>query len=133
MKYIVIIGATSGIGLEVAKIYIQQGWKVGIAGRRISELEALQCVAPAQVELQVLDVMQEDAAEKMNQLINRLGGMDLFFLSSGIGKQNPSLQSEIEILTARTNVEGFIRMTTAAYRYFASEKRVGHIAVISSV
>ena len=36
MKRLVIIGATSGIGLEVAKCYLQKGWKLGLAERRIS-------------------------------------------------------------------------------------------------
>ena len=34
MKRAIIIGATSGIGEEVAKLLIQQGWHIGIAGRR---------------------------------------------------------------------------------------------------
>ena len=38
-KRIVIIGATSGIGREVAELYIRQGWHVGVAGRRADMLE----------------------------------------------------------------------------------------------
>lgn len=34
MKKAIIIGATSGIGQEVARILVQQGWRIGIAGRR---------------------------------------------------------------------------------------------------
>lgn len=34
MNRIVILGATSGIGLEIAKLYIAAGWQVGAAGRR---------------------------------------------------------------------------------------------------
>ena len=34
MKRAVIIGATSGIGKEVARILLSKGWKVGISGRR---------------------------------------------------------------------------------------------------
>ena len=41
VKRVVIIGATSGIGLEVAKGYLKAGWQVGIAGRREEELEKL--------------------------------------------------------------------------------------------
>ena len=35
----IIIGATSGIGLEVARCYLKDGWQVGVAGRREEELE----------------------------------------------------------------------------------------------
>ena len=131
-KKIIIIGATSGIGREVALIYIAQGWKVGIAGRRSAELELLRVEAPSQVSAQVLDVTQEDAPLKLQSLIEQMGGMDVFLLSSGIGKQNYDLQTDIELATAATNVEGFIRMTNAAYHYFEQQGH-GHLAVISSI
>ena len=41
MKKIIIIGATSGIGLEVARCYLKDGWQVGVAGRREEELEKM--------------------------------------------------------------------------------------------
>ena len=50
MKRIVIVGATSGIGLEVARLCIRAGWRVGAAGRRKEALEALRSEAPGQVE-----------------------------------------------------------------------------------
>ena len=132
MKKVIIIGATSGIGEEIAKIYIAQGWQVGIAGRRKEALTALAATAPAQVKTQVIDVTSADAPEQLQSLIEKLGGMDLFLLSSGIGSQNVKLEPEIELNTARTNVEGFIRMVTTAYRFF-KEQGSGHLAVISSV
>ena len=129
---IIIIGATSGIGREVAKLYIAQGWQVGVAGRRAEELETLRKEAPEQVSTQVLDVTLEDAPCRLQSLIDKVGGMDLFLLSSGIGKQNPTLTPDIELKTAATNVEGFIRLTTAAYHYF-EKQGYGHIAAISSI
>ncbi len=132
MKRILIIGATSGIGLEVAKCYLQAGWLVGAAGRREEELEKLRLSAPDRVFTERIDVTADDAPERLHSLIEKTGGMDVFFLSSGIGKQNLSLEADIELRTARTNVEGFIRMTNAAWQYFR-EQRHGHIAVISSI
>lgn len=124
MKRAIIIGATSGIGEEVAKLLIQQGWHIGIAGRREEALEKLQATAPGQIEIQRLDVTDSDAPTLLETLIRKLGGMDLFFLSSGIGSQNPDLKPEIELNTARTNVEGFTRMVTAAFNHF-KPKEVG--------
>ena len=132
MEKVIIIGATSGIGEEIAKIYIAQGWQVGIAGRREEALTVLAATAPAQVKTQVMGVTSADAPEQLKSLIEKLGGMDLFLLSSGIGSQNVKLEPEIELNTARTNVEGFIRMVTTAYRFF-KEQGSGHLAVISSV
>lgn len=131
-KRIVIIGATSGIGRKVAEAYITQGWKVGVAGRRAEELEALRKQAPDQVFTQVIDVTQPDSPEHLQALIKQVGGMDVFLLSSGIGKQNHKLEPETELKTAATNVEGFIRMVTTAYHFFA-QQGYGHLAAISSI
>ena len=132
MKRAIIIGATSGIGQEVAKCLLLEGWQIGIAGRRQSALETLQQAAPEQIEIQALDVTREDAAEKLNMLIDKVGGMDLFLLSSGIGFQNMKLDMEVELNTARTNVEGFTRMVDTAFAYFRKNGG-GHLAVISSI
>lgn len=132
MKRIVIIGATSGIGYEVAKIYRQQGWCVGVAGRRLELLEKFKEQAPEQIEIQELDVTRADAVDKFRQLIGKLGGMDLFLLSTGIGSQNRALNPEIELATVNTNAIGFTRMVTAAFNYFREEGK-GHLAVISSI
>ena len=132
MQKAIIIGATSGIGQEVARILVQQGWHIGIAGRREEALHALQATAPDRIVTEQLDVTEEKATLHLHNRILELGGIDLFFLSSGVGHQNRDLQPDIELNTARTNVEGFTRMVTAAFNYF-KEKGSGHIAVISSI
>lgn len=131
-KRVVIIGATSGIGRKVAEAYIARGWKVGVVGRRTEELEALRKQAPDQVFTQAIDVTQPDSPEHLQALIKQAGGMDVFLLSSGIGKQNHELEPETELKTAATNVEGFIRMVTTAYHFFA-QQGYGHLAAISSI
>lgn len=132
MKRIVIAGATSGIGLEVARLCIRAGWRVGAAGRRQEALEALRAEAPGQVETQTIDITRNDAPERLGQLIERLGGMDIYFHASGIGSRNTALRPDIELNTLRTNGEGFVRMVTAAFGYFRSHGG-GRIAVISSI
>ena len=132
MKRAIVIGATSGIGLEVAKLLLGRGWSVGVAGRREAELKRLQALAPERVTIQILDVTCDNASERLHRLIESMGGMELFFLSSGVGRQNTALQEDIELWTAATNVSGFIRIVTAAYRYFR-DNGGGHIAVISSI
>lgn len=132
MKRAIIIGATSGIGQEVAKLLLAEGWKLGIAGRRQEALETFRQTAPGQIEIQRIDVTHEDATENLTALIEKTGGMDLFFLSSGIGFQNTALNTETELNTTRTNVEGFTRMVDAAFHYFKRHGG-GHLAVISSI
>lgn len=132
-KRAVVIGATSGLGKEVALLLASQGWYVGIAGRRESLLADLKEIMPERIQYEKLDVTKEDAPKRLYTLVEKLGGMDLFFLSAGIGSQNTKLEAAIEEGTVRTNVEGFTRMTGAAFRYFREQVSGGHIAVISSI
>lgn len=131
-RKIIIIGATSGIGYEIAQIYRKQGWRIGIAGRRADLLEQIRSEAPEQFETEPIDVTLPDAPEKLYRLIKKIGGMDIFLLSSGIGSQNRSLNPAIELATVETNGVGFTRMVTAAFNYF-KENGGGQLAVISSI
>ncbi len=132
MKKVVIIGASSGMGMEVAKLFLEQGCLLGVAARREDRLQALKQMAPDRVEVATIDVTSQDAPARLRDLIDRLGGMDLFFYSSGIGKQNRNLIPDIELNTVNTNGMGFTRMIGEAYRYFA-ERGEGHIAAITSI
>lgn len=132
MKNVVIIGASSGIGMEVARIYLAQGYRLGIAARREDRLRSLQQQEPDRVVTAVIDVTADDAAHRLRSLISELGGMDLFFYASGVGKQNRTLMPDIELNTVNTNGMGFTRMIGEAYRYFA-ERGSGHIAAITSI
>ena len=106
-KRIVIVGATSGIGYEVAMELLRQGWHVGVAGRRVERLREIEALAPARVKCRQMDVTREDAPEQLHGLVEELGGMDVFLLCAGIGRQNPTLQADVELTTAQTNVEAY--------------------------
>ena len=122
MKKAIVVGASSGIGMEVARLLLKQGWKVGVAARRIDLLKTI-----GDVETEQIDVTKPEATQQLQHLIERVGGMDLFFYASGIGKQNRELKEDIELATVETNAVGFTRMIGEAYRYFAQQGH-GHIA-----
>ena len=132
MKRAVIIGASSGMGYEVSRLMLAQGYTLGVAARREDRLLALKQEAPDRVEVATIDVTADDAPVRLRELINRLGGMDLYFHVSGIGKQNRTLTEDIELNTVNTNGMGFTRMIGEAYRYFA-ERGKGHIAALTSI
>lgn len=115
----IVMGATSGIGMEVAKLLAEQGWLVGIAGRRVERLEAIKQSHEGIVCYQQIDVTSPDAPQCLLELIEALGGMDLYFHSSGIGWQNNSLDIEKELKTVETNGMGFVRMVDTAFNWFA--------------
>ena len=69
MKHIVIMGATSGIGLRVAEIYATAGWRVGVAGRKDDVMKELQKRFPEKVEWEHIDVTHKSAVTKLEGLI----------------------------------------------------------------
>ena len=79
------------------------------------------------------DVDSDDAIEGLHELIGKLGGMDLYFHSSGIGWENCSLDAEKEMRTVQTNAVGFTRMVLSAYQWFADNAHRGRIACITSI
>ena len=132
MKRAIVIGASSGIGKEVARLLLAEGWHLGVAARRTELLEELRSEHPELVTVAEIDVTSDDAPRKLLDLIDEMGGVGLFFYSSGIGKQNMLLDKEIEMRTVETNVKGFTQMIDTIYNYM-SEHQGGHIAVISSI
>lgn len=134
---IVIIGASSGLGKEVASQFAQMGWTIGIAARRIEVLNELQKQFPqAIVATEQIDVTSADAGEKLLLLIEKIGGIDVLLLASGIGAQNPSLNIDTELNTVKTNTLGFTHIVDTAFNYFRnrpSNESPGQIAVISSI
>ena len=130
----IVIGATSGIGLEVTRLLTQEGYLVGIAGRRQDKLDSIRQHINGVVATACIDITREDAADKLLDFIHEMKGIDLYFHSSGIGYQNPQLDSAQELSTVSTNALGFTRMIGAAFRYFAEENSGnGHIAAITSI
>lgn len=132
VKRAVILGATSGIGYETARLLLAEGWHLGLAGRREKELQMLHDQAPERICTRVIDIRHPQAGDELMQLIHDLGGMDLYFHSSGIGYQNFTLKQEVELNTLETNGTGFVRMVTTAFHFFQQQGK-GHIAVISSI
>lgn len=142
-KKAIVTGATSGIGMEVAKLLAAKGWQVGIAGRRIERLQALIAESKTTMQgkggitcYQQIDVTSTNAPAQLLELIDKLGGMDLYFHSSGIGWQNNSLDIEKELKTLETNGLGFTRMVDTAFNWFATHHHStpkARIACITSI
>ena len=131
----IIIGATSGIGRSITEQLTRKGWQVGIAGRRGNVLQEMQSRDMNIVATQEIDVTKENATEKLDTLIGKMGGkIDLFLHSSGIGYQNIELEAEKELATVTTNALGMTRMVIAMFDYYAKHpEQKGQIAVISSI
>ena len=132
MNKAIIIGATSGIGKELAKILVQNGYIVGITGRRKSELEKLQDSEPENYVISSFDCTAENNSEKLTDLAHKIGGLDLLVLSSGIGDLNEKLDFDIENKTNLLNVSAFTEIVDWTFNYFEKQGK-GHLVGISSI
>ncbi|MDE6290037.1 MAG: SDR family NAD(P)-dependent oxidoreductase, partial [Muribaculaceae bacterium] len=133
MKRVVIMGASSGIGLAVAEALASRGVKIGLAARHTKELHALKEKYPDCVEYESIDVTHNDGPKKLEELIDKLGGMDIYFHVAGIGYDNPNLDPHREAEMIATNAAGFARMVSAAYGYYRNNNRKGQIVALTSV
>ena len=105
---------------------------LGVAARREELLIPLKEKYSGQVVTGSIDVNDAKAGEQLLQLVEQMGGIDLYFHVSGIGKQNLELQQDIEMNTVETNGTGFTRCITTMYNYMAANGG-GQIAAISSI
>ena len=132
MQRVVIIGATSGIGLQLAKLYIGNGDMVGATGRRAHLLNELEKQFPSQVVTECFDVMGSENIFHLESLIQKLGGVDLLIYNSGFGDISETLDWAIDKQTTLTNVNGFIEIVNYAFNYFVKQSG-GQIAATSSI
>lgn len=130
---VIIIGASSGLGRESAVIFGRSGWKVGAIARRQDLLQSLREEVPGVVATASADVTDDGFVKVLNDMISGFGKVDIIFLTAGIGWNNPGLDIGKDLLTVRTNVEGFVRTVDTAYAYFRDHNPEGQIAAVSSV
>lgn len=132
MKKVIIIGATSGIGRELAKLYAQNNWLVGVTGRRKELLDSLLAEFPDNIVRECFDVKGTENIECLQFLLQQLGGLDLLIYNSGTGESSEKLDIDIDMNTTRTNVNGFVEIVNFIFNYFIAEGK-GHIVAVSSV
>jgi NAD(P)-dependent dehydrogenase (short-subunit alcohol dehydrogenase family) len=83
-KIAVITGATSGIGLRTAEIFVAEGAKIVIAGRRAREGEALAGKLGASCIFRQTDVTQEDQMRALiDTAVEKFGRIDCLFNNAG--------------------------------------------------
>ncbi len=136
---ILITGASSGLGRQMAVEFAQRGWRLALAARRQAELEALAAELTAahgaEVSIHAVDLGNADAAQAVVAAADAaLGGLDVVVANAGmatggaIGKA-PFVATQ-QMLAI--NVTGTFATVDAAVRIFRSRKS-GHIVAVSSV
>lgn len=132
-KKAVIFGASSGIGKELAKLLVANGYQVFITGRREEKLQKIQATNPTKYFIKKHDVTQLDTfAEAFDEFVKILGTIDLIIYSSGVADPNYELDWDKEAPTLETNVLGATMAYGLAYKLF-KKQGFGHLVGISSV
>ena len=131
-KNVVIVGGSSGLGRQLAELYVAEGCKVGIIGRRENLLIELQHHFPERILFKKADIADDTIVESLNQLINALGGLDILVVAASIIHFNNELQPDLESETIAINVKGYTNILTTAWHYF-KEKGSGQIVGITSI
>jgi len=133
MKKCIIIGASSGIGWELAVQLSALGYQLGLMARRVDRLEALAEKLPGQHFIQGTDLRDvEQAQEALQALIKQMVTVDLIVVNSGVGLRERILDWTIESEMIDVNVRGFAAMSVVAMNHF-QDNGSGHLVGVSSV
>lgn len=133
MKKALIIGASSGIGKELAEILVKNGYTVIITGRRLALLEEIKKTNPDKFIVQQQDVTDLDSNVLFfEDLKLNFKSIDLIVYSSGIGEANYKLNWEKEYSILQTNVIAATQIYGLAYNLFRKQG-YGHLVGISSI
>lgn len=139
-KRAIIVGASSGIGAELAQCLSKSGCRIAIVARRQSALDAIAEAirrddSTAHVDVYAHDVNNiDDVAALFSRIVERLGGLDLIIYAAGIMPQvepgEYDVSKDAQIIA--TNLTGAVAWLNEAARRFAKMGN-GTIVGISSV
>lgn len=138
-RRILISGASSGLGAEMARQFAARGRDLALCARRIERLEELRADLTAkhgvQVAIRGLDVNDSDAVFSVfAELADELGGLDRVIVNAGLGKgaRLGTGRFYANRETAMTNFVAALAQCEAALQHFRAVD-AGHLVVVSSV
>ena len=133
MAKVIVVGATSGIGKELAALFSRNGHDVGVVGRREHLLEELRREHPNCRFSRRIDISRTtEAIPLFEELMAEMQGADIVILNAGVGFINDELLWDHERETIEVNVAGFSALATVVMRHFFSQGQ-GHLVGISSI
>ncbi|MHA4848301.1 SDR family oxidoreductase [Rhodococcus sp. MSC1_016] len=137
---ILITGASSGLGEEMARRFAAQGRDLALCARRGARLEALRdelrsAHPRVTVAIRELDVTDHEAVVRVfGELRDELGGLDRVIVNAGLGKGSRigTGRADANLATARTNFVGALSQCEAALQIFRKQN-FGHLVLVSSI
>lgn len=134
MKAVFITGGTTGIGLELAKHYQSNGWKVGVCGRDSAKFEAGFETQRENVYFYPVDVSDRNALKEAVQDFSSSIGLDLMIANAGIGYKSKTKVPDFDYSYKMVGINflGVMHAFEAALSIMIPRER-GHIVAISSL
>jgi short-subunit dehydrogenase len=137
MKTIIITGAGSGLGKELAHLFSQKGFHLLLTGRTLGKLTAVKKeieAAGGKADILQLDIRNADEVSKtMNEisLTYSLGGL---VNNAGVGHFGPFVDMKEDLISEmlNTNVLGTLLMTKAVLPHFSQSKDGRIMNIIST-
>ncbi len=135
----ILVGASSGIGAEIARQLAAGGTAVALVGHRADELAGvaseINAAGKGRAVVGVHDVTEYDTApELFERLVGELGGLDLLLYAAGIqtNTEEGVYDFEADRAMMEINFIGAMRWTHLAAARFEAQ-RGGTIVAISSI
>lgn len=134
MKHVVIVGATEGMGLALAREYAGRSWRVAVVGRDEAKVHSVVDTLTGEhpggtIVGGVLDVTDRRAvAPALESTLTALGQMDLLIYAAGVMDERPAAADEM----LAVNTLGAIDVLEWAAAYFI-DAGSGHLAALGSV
>lgn len=121
-KKAIVIGTSTGVGRALAQKLSQEGYAVGLTGRSLEKLQALQKELSGESHVRQLDIRNpRQAVHELNNLIMLMHGMDLLIMNAGVLFPNQELVWVKEEETIQVNALGFSAVAVAAVNYFTTQ------------
>lgn len=137
-RRVLIIGATSAIASEVARVYAERGTSLFLAGRNSDRLVAvasdLEVRGARRVETAVFDVLAWDRHAELMERVFASGGVDVALLAHGVLPEQSRCEADpaIAVDALEVNFTTTVALLTLLANRFETQGH-GTIAVISSV
>ncbi|MFG1907123.1 SDR family oxidoreductase [Kribbella sp. NPDC048928] len=138
-RNILITGASSGLGAEMARQFAAKGHDLALTARRIERLETLRAELTERypqlnVVIHSLDVNDHDRVFEVFRAIDAELPLDRIVVNAGLGKGAPLGTGRFEANreTALTNFVGALAQAEAALELFRA-RNAGHLVLIASI